>query len=136
MPFVDADDAIIKAAGCNIPDIFSAQGEEGFRKIETEVLAGLGANSATVIATGGGCVTRPENYPHLHQNGQIIWIQRDITDLPTEGRPLSQQGKLAEMYRTRKPMYERFSDFAVANSGTPDEVAEAVLALLTGGNRQ
>ena len=125
--FVDADTEIIKAAGLSIPDIFEKQGEEGFRKIETQVLAELGQRSCLVIATGGGCVTRPENYPLLHQNGRIYWIQRDITSLPTDGRPLSQAGKLEQMYQFRKPLYEQFADYTLTNDGSPENTVAKIL---------
>lgn len=127
--FVDADAEIVKETGMSIPDIFEKQGEEGFRKIETQVLAKLGQKSCLVIATGGGCVTRAENYPLLHQNGAIYWIKRDITSLPTDGRPLSHAGRLEQMYQIRKPLYEHFADYVVPNDST---VADAVTKILKG----
>ena len=66
-PLLEADAELVKAAGVSIPTIFEAEGEAGFRKRETAILAQLGKQSGTVISTGGGCVTRPENYPLLHQ---------------------------------------------------------------------
>ena len=125
--FVDADAEIVKTAGMPIPEIFATQGEEGFRKIETQVLAKLGQKSCLVIATGGGCVTRSENYPLLHQNGTIYWLKRDIASLPTDGRPLSQTGKLEQMYQIRKPLYERFSDLTVVNDTTPEDTVAKIL---------
>ncbi len=128
--FVDADSEIEKTAGCSIPEIFAAQGESGFRKLETDVLEKLGKLSGLVIATGGGCVTRGENYPLLHQNGTIIWIKRPIDLLPTNGRPLSLRGSLGEMYSIREPMYRRFADLSVENDRSPADTAEKIMALL------
>lgn len=125
--FVDADLCIAEKAGMSIPEIFRTSGEEGFRQIETAVLADLGMQSGLVIATGGGCVTRKENYPHLHQNGRIIWLQRDIASLSTDGRPLSQGADLEKMYRTRRPMYERFADRIVSNINAPDDAVNAIM---------
>ena len=125
--FVDADAEIIKEAGMPIPEIFQKYGEDTFRKIETQVLAKLGQKSCLVIATGGGCVTRAENYPLLHQNGTIYWIKRDISSLPTDGRPLSQADKLEQMYQIRKPLYEQFADFAVENDSTPEDAVAKIL---------
>ena len=65
-PVYDSDAEIEKEAGRSIPDIFAKEGEEAFRKIETRVLGRLGAMSGIVLATGGGIVTRAENYPLLH----------------------------------------------------------------------
>ena len=126
--FVDADAEIVKQAGKSIPEIFQESGEEGFRKWETEILSQLGKQSGLVIATGGGCVTRPENYPLLHQNGYIIWIRRDPSILPTDGRPLSQNGRIEEMYKMRRPLYERFADTCVMNDGTPADTVAQILS--------
>ena len=125
--FVDADDAITEMAGKPIPQIFLDSGEDGFRAAETQVLAELGKQSDIVIATGGGCVTREENYPLLHQNGTIFCLNRDLSKLPTDGRPLSQSTKLAEMYRVRKPLYDRFADCCVGNDGEIQAAAQAIL---------
>jgi len=124
--FVDMDAEIERASGMQIPDIFAKFGEEHFRKLETEVLAQFGQRSGLVIATGGGCVTREENDSLLHQNGTVYWIKRDISSLPTDGRPLSQSGKLGEMYLARKPMYERFADMVITNDGTPAQAAAEI----------
>ena len=125
--FIDADVEIVRKAGISIPEIFEKYGEGGFRTIETKVLSELGMQSGLVIATGGGCVTRPENYPLLHQSGRIIWVQREISKLPTDGRPLSQQNKLESMYNIRKPLYEKFSDYSILNDGSISETITAIL---------
>lgn len=125
--FVDADTELIRHAGRSIPEIFASDGEEGFRKLETEILASLGQQSGLVIATGGGCVTREENYPLLHQNGTIFWLTRDINKLPIDGRPLSQFNKLTDMYRIRRPLYEAFSDFQIDNNGTSENAISQIM---------
>ena len=128
--FVDADAEIVKKAGMSIPEIFAKSGEEGFRKIEAEVLMELGKQSSLVIATGGGCVTRQENYDLLHQNGRIFWIKREISQLPTDGRPLSQANDLNRMYEARKPLYTAFADEEVINDTQPETAAEQILEAL------
>ena len=125
--FVDADAAIIQEAGRPIPEIFADSGETGFRKIETKVLGDLGKQSGLVLATGGGCVTKQDNYPLLHQNGTILWLQRDLDKLPTDGRPLSQAIKLADMYAVRKELYAKFADVMIDNNGDADQTLEQIL---------
>lgn len=125
--FVDADDEIIRAAGMTIPEIFARQGEPGFRELETQVLARLGRESGLVIATGGGCVTRPENAPLLRQNGSVFWLRRALEKLPTEGRPLSQAGSLREMEAVRTPLYEAFSDHPIDNNAAVSETVRRIL---------
>lgn len=128
--FVDTDAEIEKLAQKTIPDIFGQDGEEAFRQLETQVLSTIGKRSNLVIATGGGCVTREENYPLLHQNGKVIYLQRPTALLPTAFRPLSQSQDLSEMYRKRAPLYQRFADHTVTNHSTPEEAAEAIMEIL------
>ena len=124
---VDTDEEIVKKAGCSIPEIFATQGEGAFRELETLVLEELGKCPGLIIATGGGCVTREQNYPLLHQNGRIFCLHRDANRLATDGRPLSQGGKLEEMYQLRKPLYDRFADYHIDNQVAPEEAAMEIL---------
>lgn len=125
--FVDVDEEIIRTAGMSISEIFAASGEAGFREIETSVLCKLGKGSGQVIATGGGCVTRPENYPLLHQNGRILRLRRDIGKLPKDGRPLSLTNDLSEMAAEREPLYAAFADLTVDNNDTLEHTLETIL---------
>lgn len=122
---VDIDQLIAERAGCTIPEIFVRGGEEAFRRLETAALADMGKLSGMILSTGGGCVTRPENYELLHQNGLIIWIERDVGKLARDGRPLS-QGNLTKMYETRRPMYAAFADFVAENNGSVEETIRSI----------
>ena len=126
----DADEKIIALAGKSIPEIFSQEGESVFRNWETQALTELGKQSGLVIATGGGCVTQKRNYPLLHQNGYLVWLERDWSKLPTDGRPLSQANDLGKMYAARKPLYEAFADIRVENTDTPEETVQKILDAL------
>lgn len=130
-PFFDADAEIVKRLGCEIPAFFARAGEAAFRKVESEVLAELGKRSGCVIATGGGCVTREENYTLLHQNGVIFWRKRALDALPTAGRPISQSTDLSELYEKRRPLYERFADHIVENTPTADDAAQQIMTALS-----
>ena len=83
-----------------------------------------------VIATGGGCVTRPENYSLLHQNGTIFCLTRDLSRLPISGRPVSQALGAEEIYRRRKPQYERFADVMVDNDCAVENAVRQILEVL------
>ena len=130
--FVDADACIVEITRKSIPEIFAEVEESGFRALEMEILTQLGKESGLVIATGGGCVTQAGNYPLLHQNGTLFWLQRDIAELPVDGRPLSQTNDLTKMYETRKPMYARFADYTIDNNGDPGAAANAIIRILEG----
>ena len=127
--FVDADEAIVAATGKSIPEIFAQDGEEAFRRLETQVLSQFGRQSGQIIATGGGCVTRAENYDLLHQNGKVFCLERTLEQLATDGRPLSQAAALDQMYRNRKPLYQHFADYHVSNNGSAEETSDAILRL-------
>lgn len=129
-PVLECDRLLVQEAGMSVPEIFDRFGQEGFRQRETAMLAQLGRRWGTVISTGGGCITREENYPLLHQNGRIIWIKRDLSALPTEGRPLSQKTSMEEMYALREPLYRRFSDEVVDNNGDSMQTALAIKELI------
>ena len=123
---VECDAYIEQQAGKTIPEIFAEGGETAFRRLETEALRELGKRSGIILSTGGGCVTRPENYPSLHQNGCIVWLTRDLSLLPTDGRPVSQANPLEALWETRKALYEQFSDIKAANDGTISECVNAI----------
>ena len=125
--FLDADAELERVYGTNIPQIFAEEGESGFREKETEILRQLGKRSGLVLATGGGCVTRPENYPLLHQNGKTFWIQRDIVQLPIEGRPLSIKNSLAALFNQRKHMYQNFADVLIDNNGSVEHAVTEII---------
>lgn len=124
--FADADSAIEERLGMPIPAYFAGHSEAQFRAVESEILADLGKQSGLVIATGGGCVTQTCNRDLLRQNGLIFHLERDIDLLATEGRPLSQAGSLAEMYRIRQPLYRAFADAQIKNSGAKEETAARI----------
>ena len=129
-PVFEADEIIAEQARMSIPEIFAAEGENGFRARETAVLRELGKRSGAIISTGGGCVTKEENYNLLHQNGVIVWRQRDVSLLSRKGRPISLSRDLNELYAERKPMYERFADIVIPPTETIEEATEAILEAL------
>ena len=122
-PFVDLDGEIVKKAGRPIPEIFAQEGEGAFRKIENEVLAEVCAKSGQVIATGGGAVLWSENRSAMRRTGRVYRLRRRLEDLPTEGRPLSQAGRLEEMERVRGPLYAAAADRDIWNDKSPEETA-------------
>ena len=125
---IDLDAEVVSMAGCSIPEIFATRGEPAFRELETAVLGKYGKESGLIIATGGGSVIRSVNYDHLHQNGRLFWLTRDLHKLPTDGRPLSQSGSLNAMSNIRKPLYESFADHIISNDGAIEETVASIAA--------
>jgi len=76
--FVDADQALEKRTGADIALIFELEGEAGFRKRESEMLARLVQREGIVLATGGGVVLAAENRAHLAERGFVIYLDAPI----------------------------------------------------------
>ena len=129
-PVYEADALIEEEAGMDIPAIFASHGEDYFRQLETQVLRKLGAMSGAIISTGGGCVTREENYEPLHQNGRMVWLLRDTDKLDKTGRPISLRSDLNELYARREPMYARFADLKADNNGSIEDTLAQILEAL------
>lgn len=123
---IDIDAEIVKNAGCSIPELFMKSGEDGFRKLETEAVREAGKQTGKIIMTGGGVVTREENYAPLHQNGRIYQLDRKLSLLPIDGRPISQKTPAEELYRKRAPMYEAFRDVLIDNNGVIENTVDRI----------
>ena len=124
---VDVDERIVELAGCSIPEIFAKEGEEGFRQIEHQALCEVSKESGLVIATGGGVVTRRENLDPMRQNSLIVWLLRDLSLLPKDGRPLSQTNSLTEMFKVREPLYRAAADCIADNNGSLEDTLKQIM---------
>lgn len=130
--FCDTDPYIERRAGRSIPEIFRLDGEEAFRRLETEAIREFSRRRRVVIATGGGAVTRPENMALLAATGRLIYLDRPLdsiaaTHLP--GRPLlGSKEKLYRLYQARKHLYERHAHCRVLNNYPLEQVLDAVIA--------
>ena len=126
--FVDLDEEIVKTDGRSIPDIFAAEGEEGFRAKEAAQIARFGKEKGLVLSCGGGAVKRAENVRALRQNGPVLWVQRPVERLATGGRPLSTGlDALRKMEAERMPLYRAASDAAVDNTGRLENTVETAV---------
>ncbi len=128
---IESDRVVEEMAKMPIPEIFATAGEAGFRELETRALAEITKLSGVIISTGGGCVTREENYPLLRSNSKIVYLKRALEHLSTEQRPLSQSRGTAALYRERKPLYEALADITVSNDSTPEDAAKRILSLIS-----
>ncbi len=119
--FFDTDEMITEKEKRKIPDIFADDGEEYFRDVESECVMEAGKKMGVVIATGGGAILRKENRDAIRQNGTVVFLEREISSLATDGRPLSSsEEKLREMQKIRMPIYKAVSDFTVKTNDNAD----------------
>jgi len=123
--FLDTDEMILTTTGRSPAQIITEDGEAAFRTIESQIITMAGAATGKIIATGGGIVTREENYAPLAQNGILLFINRDPALLSTVGRPLSANaGAVMRLYEQRLPLYRSFSDFEIPALDTIDTTFE------------
>jgi shikimate dehydrogenase len=117
-PFVDLDDAFEMEFGCSAEVFIRNWGEEEFRQRETEVAELYGSKSGLVIACGGGIVTQERNYPLMHQNGTIAFIDRPLYQLTSAGRPISQLKGIERLASERMGLYESWADVRISCTGS------------------
>ncbi len=126
--FADTDAVIEEQERLSIPKIFESFGEAYFRNLEAAVIAKLGKEKGQVIATGGGAVLRHENYLNLKQNGFIIFIERELHCLASQGRPLSASREaVEELYKDRLPLYLEYCDAEISSDKTAQITAQKAL---------
>lgn len=125
--FIDTDEAIAVKYGKTPEAILRENGEDYFRKSERETVRELSDRHGIVLATGGGAVTSPENIFHLRKNSDVVFLDRPLCELTTEGRPLSEKYGVEKLYAQRLPLYKACADVTVSAGQTPEETAEAIL---------
>lgn len=129
--FLDLDAEIEKNAGKSISQIFAQDGEQMFRRMETETFANA-LGSGRVIATGGGIVTQPENRK-IAAEGLVVFIDRPLTqifgDVDISARPLLADGKerLYRLWEERYPLYCAWADIHIANSLTLEDAVKKIM---------
>lgn len=142
LDFVDADQAIVEAAGASIPTIFEHSGEAGFRQHERQVLQQLLAGQGQLVSTGGGAVLDPDNRAAIARRGFVVYLRVSVAAqlerlARDRTRPLLQRPDraqvLEQMASVRDPLYQGLADLTLdTDLYTPGEAtAQLVLRLAT-----
>jgi shikimate kinase len=134
--FFDTDTLIERVAGQSISQIFASTGEAEFRQLETQVLAELSAYTRSVIATGGGIVSRQQNWSYL-RHGIVIWLNVPLDVLYNRikkdtTRPLLQTtdplAKLQLLLQERRSLYAQADvEISISATDSAQQVAERML---------
>lgn len=127
--FCDTDAVIVQKAGKEITEIFAEVGNDGFRKIEAEVVAAVANEKrGAIIATGGGAILRDDNVRALKRNGRIYFLNRDLDKImPTDDRPLSKDREALEArFRERYSRYMGTCDMEIKS----DEILEHTVSAI------
>lgn len=136
LAFFDVDECIEKKEGKSIKDIF-VDGEECFRRIESEVLCEIINNMHNkVISTGGGVVKLKKNMEMFDENSVIIFINRPVeqiaADIDISTRPLlsDDRTKVYELYNERYPLYKRYCNYEILNNKCIEDVLNQIMQIL------
>lgn len=146
--FIDADKELEARCGVPITTIFELEGEPGFRRRESALIADLTGQPELVLATGGGAVLLPENRELLHSRGYVVYLKANVQDLwlrlrHDKSRPLLRtpdpRRRIAELVEARDPLYQACAHLTISTGRQPVErvVADIVAALprALGGRR-
>ena len=142
--FVDLDEHVELCEGLPVPQLFAQRGEEAFRSAETRSLTELLKRSGLVIALGGGAAGTQANRDalkkasqtkviHLHARFSVLYARctAQALDPDATARPLLGSRTEAEArYAQRNVFYAEASQHRADAGGTPEQIADAVLAML------
>jgi shikimate kinase len=112
--FVDSDRVLVERTGVPVATIFEIEGEEGFRRRESTLLAELARRDAWVIATGGGVVLDEANRRLMREAGTVVYLRARLESLwertrHDANRPLlataDPRSRLAQLLEAREPLY-------------------------------
>jgi shikimate kinase len=142
MRFVDTDKVLVERTGVPVTTIFEIEGEEGFRRRESTVLAEAASGEDCVIATGGGAILAPANRELMRQRGTVIYLRarleslwqrmRNDTTRPLLATP-DPRGTLEKLMLERDPLYHEAAHLVVdtGSQSASTLVARVVAALRT-----
>ena len=125
-PFIDLDHAIEERSGASVALTFEIEGEAGFRRRESDLLAELVQRRGIVLSTGGGAILAPGNRELLRANGFVLWLDTDIESQLARlrhdrKRPLlgveDRRARLEQLAIERNPLYAESADLRVASTG-------------------
>lgn len=134
---VDTDHLIEEEQGTDIPTLFAQKGEPYFRQQEAIVAQRLAQQEGLIISCGGGLPTVEQAIAPLYNSGMVFFLERNpkdiISSVSMEGRPLGQDGEEAFLarYQQREPIYRQWSHHVIPGDGTPDQVLQRILEVLS-----
>jgi len=138
--FIDTDAEIERETEKSIPEIFSKQGEAGFREIEGKVVQKISSGKDLIIGTGGGVVLNRENVIALKENGVIVLLEASLntmvqrlknTDRPSLTKHKNIEDEIMEIRKKRDKLYRESAEIIVNTDDNNSKTnAEKVIAKL------
>ncbi len=81
LEYIDLDQYIERRFFKTIPQIFAERGEEGFRKMEHNMLEEVASFENVIISTGGGAACFFDNMELMNASGETVYLQATPEDL-------------------------------------------------------
>ena len=138
--FFDTDDEIEARTGASIDWIFDLEGEEGFRKRESEMLEEMVKKNSIVLSTGGGIVLSKINRELLSSRGTVFYLSTPISTQvertsKDKDRPLLKNGDpsqiLTKLHEEREDLYKNVSDHIISTENkSSQEVAAEIIKVV------
>jgi len=135
--FLDLDSLILENAGKSIREIFDQDGEEAFRRIESDALYSVREMNRLVIATGGGAPIRQENQEFFENLAVTFYLEVSFEEFlertgADRARPLLDRSEqeLEELYRSRLPVYRSLGRRILTDARRPDEIVAEIIRTL------
>ena len=139
LSFFDTDEEIESRTGASIDWIFDLEGEDGFRKRESDILNEMVEKNSIVLSTGGGIILSDNNRELLSSRGTVFYLSTPILTqvertAKDKDRPLLKDGDpekiLTKLHNEREALYEMVSDYVVdTENKSSKEVASEIISL-------
>ncbi len=136
-PFYDLDDLIEEEQGRTISEIFESQGEEHFRKLESDTLLQNPPSEPCVMALGGGTFVSEINREHISKHGISVWLKIPLRLArgrckDFQHRPLARNTEQWEsLFRCREKIYQ-LADIPVEVEGkSPQQICAEIQGRLS-----
>lgn len=141
--WADADTLIEQSAGCSIRDIFSNEGEAGFRRRERQAVQALLARDRCVVSAGGGAVLNEQTRREMRDAGPVVWLRAGLETLAAriDGDPATAERRpnlagggpqeIAQLLAAREPLYRECASVVVDTDGaTVEEIVDRICGQL------
>jgi shikimate kinase len=134
--FLDTDELIQSRTGRTIADIFAQNGEPAFRALERQVICEFEARGKTLISTGGGLPTNPENMESLKRHALVVCLWASPEKIwervrNQSHRPLlhdpDPQKKIRDLLAIREPFYRQADVLINTDLRSVREVAQQIV---------
>lgn len=132
----DIDRVIEQEQKKSIIEIFTNDGEEAFRQLESETIEKFSNMSNLIISTGGGALEKANNLSNLQKNGIIIYLKADIEELfkrvknETQRPLLKEQDPLEvikKLIKKREKFYLMANITIITDNKSPEKITEEII---------